>query len=1375
MREGGRGGRGRGEASRQSRRAAGLPPEEQPILEEVQRNAQRVNAEKRKAALAGDGFSNQVQPAPEPAVPDDAHQVSKDGEPERADAGDEPKTAEGDPGQGEPNQASEGGADVDEPQAEDVQPNAQVSAEPKPTLSAEEEKPAAVPAKAVTQLSVKASRGNPPVELPAEHSSVQAAKTYAALQTSRWERARPGFTLPPNYLASKVASQDPVKVWLADLAPSRRDLSTAQDLAGVQIPTGLLDSRECVAVLQTLLFEDGFQFVNVVPAWVEMRVSKLAPMSIRTLVGDVQRLLAVELIEWRELVVGATFKVLPALEGQAKTEKPPIMDCHAKDADGDLLINDYEILLGRTYRPQHAPPRAESSLASPPSQFESLPSEFPSVEGSARDAPARGATSDPVPSIVGTSDRASYGATSEPYVSRNSTSDSSISTLGYSAASHMPMPQLGSWRCGQPGDIPNAHVNEVPDVSTLKVITRPIPIQVLESIQALVPVHPVRTDKPVGPIGDGGDGGVDLPPGPAAWCRAVEAVSTGKDPGRDAEAGLALAKAQREAREAERRAQELERHLHEVYAQASQAASQSLTAETNVEAARLEAARTENERVEAAAAEYIRRQLAEADAKHAAEMAARVGQAQQDLAALAARLQASEVVRAQERESAQNIQRFHVGQIRDLQATSAQAQPERGTSDPNRATPIQMGSDNPERATGVITGNATVAGAQPGQKNTTEAGWEQLLATLPEADVALNAAHRSTTATQVAPTGTSRPGTKTADDRKKAPHKERRRDRDSSPDSGSSSSSSDDDSSSSDDSLDDEDTTPTVESTTIGDGKTSWTFRRYVNSSMLGQFDEKAPLGDRRTWWEKFTNISVQGGWSDQTKVRALKMKLSPVVRNWRGQLEKHVQSNWKRFVQEFRRKYLKLRTSESERYYTMRQKTSETPMEFFYRLNEAAVKAGIKYRKSKKERKQHVKRFLKNLRDSQLKAILANQKIHSLDDLEDILEQQEDLNVDGGMIRHRPGGTSERATSRIPVSSRGTVRLLQLRTGRESGYESEGRVCFEDEVEEAKPSQAESKESSRIEVILQSGQRYGWWEDHEPEENHEVTIVHGAVNDLRTRIRLDTGASGSMISLDLARRLKLKFRMLPEPIRVSGLGGAPTNITSYARVKITLGFRVVYVMSVWLANIGEGLEVLLGMNFIYAAGVRLSVREGLVQLPDEETVVMCDGPRRDRVGLDLPVTPDEGIYLRPGEHAIVKIVYATKSLASSVKVVNISKQRVWIDNRTPVTRIVEFGHFPRFGRFVRPGSKRYQEWQQLIYENTVSPEAEAREQEHIELEWSRQPPTVEIPQREWPTRIPLWPESGSQTDRLVMPQQGNTEPRAGSVEGVSDGDDNEA
>ncbi|GMF42837.1 unnamed protein product [Phytophthora fragariaefolia] len=105
---------------------------------------------------------------------------------------------------------------------------------------------------------------------------------------------------------------------------------------------------------------------------------------------------------------------------------------------------------------------------------------------------------------------------------------------------------------------------------------------------------------------------------------------------------------------------------------------------------------------------------------------------------------------------------------------------------------------------------------------------------------------------------------------------------------------------------------------------------------------------------------------------------------------------------------------------------------------------------------------------------------------------------------------------------------------------------------------------------------------------------------------------------MDIARRLKLKLRMR-DPIRVAGLGGVPTYISASARINITLGPRIVYIMTVYVANIGEGMEVLLGMNFMYAAGVRLSVRDGLIQLPDEETVVMCgreSSSRSARIGL---------------------------------------------------------------------------------------------------------------------------------------------------------------
>jgi hypothetical protein len=63
------------------------------------------------------------------------------------------------------------------------------------------------------------------------------------------------------------------------------------------------------------------------------------------------------------------------------------------------------------------------------------------------------------------------------------------------------------------------------------------------------------------------------------------------------------------------------------------------------------------------------------------------------------------------------------------------------------------------------------------------------------------------------------------------------------------------------------------------------------------------------------------------------------------------------------------------------------------------------------------------------------------------------------------------------------------------------------------------------VEYRLSPRERYGWWVDHEPEKDmRQVAMVHGAVNDVRVKILLDTGASVSMISLDLARRLKVNL-----------------------------------------------------------------------------------------------------------------------------------------------------------------------------------------------------------------------------------------------------------
>ncbi|OWZ22324.1 hypothetical protein PHMEG_0002985 [Phytophthora megakarya] len=185
------------------------------------------------------------------------------------------------------------------------------------------------------------------------------------------------------------------------------------------------------------------------------------------------------------------------------------------------------------------------------------------------------------------------------------------------------------------------------------------------------------------------------------------------------------------------------------------------------------------------------------------------------------------------------------------------------------------------------------------------------------------------------------------------------------------------------------------------------------------------------------------------------------------------------------------------------------------------------------------------------------------------------------------------------------------------------------------------------------------------------LATVHGAVNDFRTRILLDTGASVSIMSLDLARRLKLQLRTHHQ-IKVSDLGGMATYIT-HVWVKITLGWSMVYVRNIWVINIGEGIDVLLGMDFMHSADVRLCIREGLIKLPDDETVVMYDNYPRSR-SLDLPVFPEEQIHLRPGQDAIsnpqrelvwagkgknwvTKILYSARSWATAVKVFNVSDQ----------------------------------------------------------------------------------------------------------------------
>ncbi|KAE8898175.1 hypothetical protein PF007_g20448 [Phytophthora fragariae] len=218
--------------------------------------------------------------------------------------------------------------------------------------------------------------GPRPVETPRRDLGVSVAeiqaRDYVAEQVRRWERAPSGRIPPPSveytwsavtldtagwqtailatpgYLRDWSLSATSEDAWVVELRPERRMPAMAQDLTAATIPPGLSSPRESVAALQTLLWEAGFEFTNLVPEWFKTRASKIHRSKVYKVVADLLQLLGVEMLEWQQVTAKASGRsVLP--EG-VKSERPHRVDYHAEDAEGDLFMNDYESdLLGREF------------------------------------------------------------------------------------------------------------------------------------------------------------------------------------------------------------------------------------------------------------------------------------------------------------------------------------------------------------------------------------------------------------------------------------------------------------------------------------------------------------------------------------------------------------------------------------------------------------------------------------------------------------------------------------------------------------------------------------------------------------------------------------------------------------------------------------------------------------------------------------------------------------------------------------------------------------------------------------------------------------------------------------------------------------------
>jgi hypothetical protein len=174
----------------------------------------------------------------------------------------------------------------------------------------------------------------------------------------------------------------------------------------------------------------------------------------------------------------------------------------------------------------------------------------------------------------------------------------------------------------------------------------------------------------------------------------------------------------------------------------------------------------------------------------------------------------------------------------------------------------------------------------------------------------------------------------------------------------------------------------------------------------------------------------------------------------------------------------------------------------------------------------------------------------------------------------------------------------------------------------------------------LRPGERRGWWSMYQqPAGKVGIATVHGAVCDHRVNILLDSGSSTSMISLDLARKLGLKLSF-NERLKVTGVGGVVTFVTAKAAAKVTLGLGIIYYLDLWAGNIGEGIDCLLGFDFMVRAGVRLCANDGSVRLPDEERVPLAASGFRPKLPERISVNTQRELYVPQGRSCTVPIIY---------------------------------------------------------------------------------------------------------------------------------------
>ncbi|CAK4634100.1 unnamed protein product, partial [Aphanomyces euteiches] len=152
-----------------------------------------------------------------------------------------------------------------------------------------------------------------------------------------------------------------------------------------------------------------------------------------------------------------------------------------------------------------------------------------------------------------------------------------------------------------------------------------------------------------------------------------------------------------------------------------------------------------------------------------------------------------------------------------------------------------------------------------------------------------------------------------------------------------------------------------------------------------GEYSDRDTAG---TWLRKFEETSYACQWSDEETRRRFRLYTTKYVQEWVFQLEGPQKRTWRQLRQSFMKEYVQSAIDQEDLYYCMYQKPHEKVRAYFVRLNAAALRIGVDYRKSRRHLDRHIDRFARTLYDRSLGMAISRQHFQSIVDLERFVDR---------------------------------------------------------------------------------------------------------------------------------------------------------------------------------------------------------------------------------------------------------------------------------------------------------------------------------------------------------------------------------------------------